>query len=111
MAAVLPEWPVEQAAATADDLRMVITFNTAEDMTGYTWAAAIRRNPKGPVVARWDVAFDAAAKQVVLTLPEAESAKVEAGMGFDLRQTAPDNFAWLTVVSLNLLPSYSYEAP
>jgi len=88
---------------------MVVTFQTTEDMTGWTWEAAVRAHPKGPVVAEWVVAFDAAAKKVTLTLPEAESAKVEAGYGFDLRQTTPDNYTWLQVRSLNLLPSFSYQ--
>jgi hypothetical protein len=109
VAAVLPEWPVEQPAVTADDLEMVVTINTSADMTGWTFEAAIRRTPTGPIVAHWTVAFDAAARKVTLTLPEPEAAKVEAGFGFDLRQTAPENYTWLSVRSLNLLPSFSYE--
>lgn len=111
MAAILPEWPIEQPLVVADDITMLVTINTPQDIAGWVWEAAVRATPSGPVVARWTVTVDAVAKKLTLRLPEVEAAKCVGGYGFDLRQTEPVNFTWLTVKALNLIPSYSYEAP
>lgn len=111
MPAVLPEWPIEQPLVVGDDITMTVVINTPDDITGWTFDAAVRTDPEGPVIARWAVSMDAATKTLTLRLPDSESVKVTPGCGFDVRQTSPVDFTWLWVRSLNLLPSYSYEAP
>lgn len=110
MSAQLARWPVAQPAVAGDDLAMVITFDTPDDLTGAEWEAVIREYPGGPEVARWAPTLDPVAKELTLLLPAAESAKVGPGCGFDVRQTVPVLFTWLTVNELNLASSYSTAA-
>jgi hypothetical protein len=54
---------------------------------------------------------DPVAKTVTLLLSAAESVKVGPGCGYDVRQTGPTTFTWLTVATFNIVPSYSTGAP
>lgn len=111
MTATLAEWPKERPLVAGDDISCRITLNTARDITGWTWAAIVRSWPGGPVVARFDVAVDTAAKALTLTLAGADSGVLRPGFGFDLRQTSPVERTWVRVDALNVIPSYSDEEP
>jgi hypothetical protein len=111
MTAQLERWPVAQPVVTGDDVAMLLTFDTTDDLTGTTWESIIRQHQGGPEVARWEPVVDPVAKTVTLLLSAAESVKVGPGCGYDVRQTGPTTFTWLTVATFNIVPSYSTGAP
>lgn len=89
---------------------MDVLIDTDQDTSEWEWSAVVRRYPSGVVVARFNVApHPTLAKHLLLTLGEADSAKLKAGMGFDLRLNSPIDWTYLRVLSLNVVPSYSYE--
>lgn len=110
MAAQLEQWPIKEPAIAGDDLAFTITLNSPDDLTGAEFVAVICEYPGGPEVARWQANFDEATKVLTLNLPAAESVKCDMGQVFDVRQTAPTAFTWLTVRSFNIEHSHN-EGP
>ena len=111
MAAQLEQWPIKEPATAGDDIGFILTLNTPDDLTGATFEAVICEYPGGPEVARWQPNFDEATKILTLNLPGPESAKCDAGQVFDVRQTAPIAFTWLTVKSFNVEHSHNEVVP
>jgi hypothetical protein len=111
VSAQLERWPVARPAVAGDEIALVITLTTPDDLTGTEWDAIIREYPGGPEVARWECTLDVATTTLTLRLSPDESAKIAPGYGFDVRQTAPIAFTWLSVETLNVVASYSYEPP
>lgn len=110
MTAILERYPAASPHVAGDVIAWEIQIDTPADITGWPWAAAVRDHPSGPVIAHFTVEMLAGEDHVlVLRMGRADSAKLANGMGFDLRQTA-QGATYLTVTSLNVIPSFSYDS-
>jgi hypothetical protein len=112
MAGIIPVYPLATPHTAGDPIAWRVHIETAADISTWQWAAVVRRYENGPIVARFDIDPDPDDDHgLILRMDEATSDLLRHGMGFDLRQTFPLDWTYVTVKSLNISPSYSYEPP
>lgn len=109
MSAPVPQWPRLQPLVAGDDWTCVVNFPTDFDVAANTWRAAVCDYPEGPTVAEFTVTADGPAHRLVLTMPAADTEKLQPGVGFDLAQLTPVELTIFTVERIWLIASYSNE--
>lgn len=108
MASILDTWPRADPLTAGDAVILRVTINTTADITAWQWSAKIRPSPREDAVAEFDIDLDPGNDhRLILRLTGDQSALLHWGYGFDLRQTSPIEYTWLSVSKLNVIPSYS----
>lgn len=111
MAGIIPLFPLATPHTAGDPIAWRVQINTPADISAWEWTAVVREFPGGPVIARFVIDADPDDDHgLILRMDEVDSALLRAGMAFDLRQTDPVDWTYLLIESLNIAPSYSYEA-
>lgn len=111
MAATLAQYPVAgDLIVRGDPLTIPVTI-ASTDVSDWTWRAYIRSRPDAStVVAEFAIDVDPDdSSTVLLQLTSEETGRLRNGMGFDLVQLTPVQRTWLTVSSLRVQSSYSWE--
>lgn len=110
MARTLAQWPIADPLVAGDPALMAVTIDTDADIADWEWVAHIRARPRSAIITSFTIDVDPDDDhRLLLRLTGDQTALLSEGYGFDLRQTAPIEFTWLRVESLNVEPSYSAE--
>jgi hypothetical protein len=118
--AALSEYPIQSALVRGDPIEIPVNITVAGspiDVSGFTWRAQIRTGFDGQLVTAFTTTVQIPSggtlpSQVLLTLDDVESRKLENGYVFDLEQLdgAGETIrTWWICTRLNIQRDVSYD--